>query len=138
MNEYLAQPMSTLWMLVFGIGFISTAIFLLLFAHCIRLIERRIRRDGREGSRPLDFGGSKIVTYAYAIVLPEHGALRIERLIDVRLVRRYANKVDRWRVTCGYYLFYCVPSENKVKRFNRFLNFSLIQSYANRGWFGNL
>lgn len=95
MNEYLAQPMSTLWMLVFGIGFISTAIFLLLFAHCIRLIERRIRRDGREGSRPLDFGGSKIVTYAYAIVLPEHGALRIERLIDVRLVRRYANKVDR-------------------------------------------
>jgi hypothetical protein len=43
----------------------------------------------------LDFGGRKIVTYAYAVALPEHPALRIERLIDIRLVRRYANKVDR-------------------------------------------
>lgn len=94
MNEYVAQPMSPLWMWFFGIGLISTAIFLLLFAHRVRLIERQIRKDGREESRPLDFGGSKIVTYAYAIVLPEHLALRIERLIDVRLVRRYANKVD--------------------------------------------
>jgi hypothetical protein len=95
MNEYVAQPMSDLCMWAFCIGLISTAIFLLLLAQrTMRRIEKQIRKDGLDMQQPLDFGGSKIVTYAYAIVLPEHLALRIERLIDVRLVRRYANKVD--------------------------------------------
>src|SRR6218665_362384 len=95
MNEYVAQPMSDWCMWVFGIGLISTAIFLLLFAQrTMRRIEKQIKKDNLQTQQPLDFGGSRIVTYAYAIVLPEHLALRIERLIDVRLVRRYANNVD--------------------------------------------
>lgn len=80
----------------FGIGIISTAISLLIFAQfTMRRIEKQIKSDGLDVQQPLDFGGSRIVTYAYAIVLPEHRALRIERLIDVRLVRRCANNVDR-------------------------------------------
>lgn len=94
MNDYVAHTMSPLWMWVFGIGFISTAIFLLLFAHRVRLIERKIKQKGRDGLRPLDLGGSKIVTYAYVIVFPEHIALRLERLIDANIVRGYATKTD--------------------------------------------
>ncbi len=96
MNEYVAQPMSDWCMWVFGIGLVSTAIFLLTFAQfTMRRIEKCIKNDCRDAQRPLDFGGSRVVTYAYAIALPEHLALRIQRLIDVRLVRHYANKVDR-------------------------------------------
>jgi hypothetical protein len=96
MNEYVAQPMSDLCMWMFGIGLISTAIFLLLFAQrTMRRIEKQVKKDNLQAQRSLDFGGSRVVTYAYAIVLPEHLALRIERLIDVRLVRHYANKADK-------------------------------------------
>lgn len=83
-------------MRVLGLGLISTAILLLIIAQfTMRRIEKQIKNEGRDMQRPLDFGGRKIVTYAYAVALPEHPALRIERLIDIRLVRRYANKVDR-------------------------------------------
>lgn len=95
MIEYVAQPMSNWLMWVFGIGAISTGIFLLLFAQLtMRRIEKQIKSDNALSYQPLDFGGSRIITYAYAIIFPEHIALRIARLIDVRLIRSYANKTD--------------------------------------------
>lgn len=95
MNEYVAQPMSLLCMWIFGLGLVSTAISLLSFAQfAMRRIEKQIKEAGRDTHQPLDFAGSKIVTYAYAIVLPERFALRLHRLIDAQIVRDYSNKTD--------------------------------------------
>lgn len=95
MNEYVAQPLSSLCMWIFGVGFASTAIFLLSFAQfTMRRIEKQIKKEEPVLQQPLGFGGSRIVTYAYSIVLPERLALRLERLIDVRIVREYSNKTD--------------------------------------------
>lgn len=95
MIEYVAQPMSNWFVWVFGTGAISTGVLLLLFAQLtMRRIEKQIKSDNALSYQPLDFGGSRIITYAYAIVFPEHIALRIARLIDVRLIRSYAHKAD--------------------------------------------
>ena len=85
-------------MWAFGIGALSSGIFLLIFAQfTMRRIEKQIKLDQSLSYEPLDFGGSRIITYAHAIILPEHIALRMNRLIDVSLVRRYTNKTDWWR-----------------------------------------
>lgn len=52
-----------------------------------------------------------VFTCAYAIVFPKKIALRIKRLIDVRLVRSYATKADWWRsllfiITSHFWFFF--------------------------------
>lgn len=84
------------WFTVFFFGFfIATAITWILFA---RLTMARIEKDIKGGGHPESFGwdgiGGRIVFYALAIVLPARAATRIDKLIDVNLVRRYATKID--------------------------------------------
>lgn len=97
MNEYIAQPISPWILWVFGIGVISSGLFLLVFAnYTMRRIEKQIKNDNISYHEPVDFGGSKVVTFAYAIIFPEHIAKRIERLIDVQTIRHHSNKLDWW------------------------------------------
>lgn len=97
MNEYVAQPMSDWCIWIFGLSFISTAIFLLAFAQfTMRRIEKQIKKDDVLHYKPLDFGGSRVVTYAYVIVFSERIALRMDRLLDVPVIRSYAAKSDWW------------------------------------------
>lgn len=104
MNEYVAQPMSDWCMWAFVTGLVGTAIFLLLFAQLtMRRIEKQIKQDKVETYQSLDFGGTRIITYAYVIVLPEKIASRMDRLINVGLVRHYANKRD-WFLGLGFIL----------------------------------
>ena len=101
MNEYVAPPLSDWCMWSFLIGLVSTAFFLLLFAQLtMRRIEKQIKNNNLKTYQPLDFGGSRIVTYAYVIVLPEKIAHRMKRIIDVELVRSYIRKSD-WFIGLG-------------------------------------
>src|SRR5690554_2243778 len=98
MNEYVAEPVSAWFMWVFGLGAVSTSISWLIFAPLtMRRIEKQMRQDGMPEGFIWDGIGGRVVFYAYAILFPEKGALRIERLIDVRCVRSYATKADWWR-----------------------------------------
>lgn len=82
----------------FLIGFGCTAISLFSFSWLtMRRIEKQIKKYHLTDVKPLDFGGDRTVIYALAIVSPEHMALRLERFLDVRVVRNCANKADRIR-----------------------------------------
>ena len=95
MNEYVAEPMSIWFMWFFGVGAMSSCILWLVFAQfTMRRIERQIKEAGISVGFLWDGLGGRIVFYGYAIALPERLALRIERLINVNLVRSYANKAD--------------------------------------------
>ena len=97
-NEYVAQPMNAWFMWFFGIGAIGTCFLWLTFAQfTMRRIEKQFKQDGAPVGFLWDGLGGRIVFYAYAILFPERCALRIERLINVRLVRSYATKADWWR-----------------------------------------
>ncbi len=83
------------------------AFFLLLFFTVIswlafsqltmRPIEKRMKTDGIPNSFSWDGVGIRVMSYAFAIVFPEKYALRLNRLIDAAVVRRYAHKPDWWR-----------------------------------------
>lgn len=82
-------------MWVFGVGFLSTVFFLLIFApFTMRRIENQAITEHPQYRKPLDFGGGSVIFYAYAILFPEHIALRIDRLLDVRTIRSYATNTD--------------------------------------------
>lgn len=82
----------------FGVGAMSSCILWLVFAQfTMRRIERQIKEAGISVGFLWDGLGGRIVFYGYAIALPERIALRIERLINVPLVRSYANQADWWR-----------------------------------------
>lgn len=87
------------WFYLFAlIFFILTAIAWILFARLtMARIEKSMEADGLPKGFAWDGVGGRVVFYAYAIILSEKNALRIERLIDVRLIRDYANANDWWR-----------------------------------------
>ncbi len=62
----------------------------------MRRIEKEIKRDGVDYIAPVSFGDGGMVYYAFAIVVTERAALRMERLIDARVARSYATKMDWW------------------------------------------
>ena len=57
-------------------------------------IEKNIRKDGHPESFVWDGIGGRIVFYALAIVLSKRIAMRMDKLIDVDLVRQYSTKKD--------------------------------------------
>jgi len=83
----------------FGTGMMATFISWLIFARLsMSRIERDMKRDKLADMFAWDGIGGRIIFYAYAIVLPERMATRIDgRLIDALLVRKYANYADRIR-----------------------------------------
>lgn len=84
----------------FGL-FIVTALTWILFARfSMARIEQSIKKNGYPESFAWDGVGGRIVFYALAIVLPEKLANRIDRLIDVSLVRRYATRKDWFFGVC--------------------------------------
>lgn len=60
-------------------------------------IEERMKADGIPNSFSWDGVGIRVMSYAFAIVFPEKLALRLNRLIDAEVVRRYADQSDWWR-----------------------------------------
>lgn len=74
----------------------ATFISWLVFARLsMARIERDMKRDKLTDMFAWDGIGGRIIFYAYAIVLPERIAKRIDgRLIDALLVRKYANYAD--------------------------------------------
>lgn len=57
----------------------------------MRPMERRMKADGIPNQFKWDGVGARISLYALAIVFPEKFALRFHRLMDVKLIRSYAN-----------------------------------------------
>ena len=81
----------------FGL-FIAAAISWITFARfSMRPLEKRMTADGIQIGFQWDGVGARIFSYAFAIVFPENFALRLTRLMDVKLIRSYANKADWWR-----------------------------------------
>lgn len=82
----------------FFILFFLTAISWITFAQfTMRPIEKRIKADGIPSNFLWDGVGARISFYAFAIVFPKKFALRLNRLIDVELIRRYADRSDWMR-----------------------------------------
>lgn len=80
--------------------FLATGISWLLFGRLtMARIERDIKADGLPRPSPWDGPGARILSYAYALALPEKWALRTvdTRLLDAELIRRYAIPADRIR-----------------------------------------
>lgn len=87
------------WSTVFFFAlFIASAISWLTFAQLsMRPMEKRMKADGVPNGFVWDGVGARIFSYAFAIVLPEKFALRLTRLMDVKLIRSYASRADWWR-----------------------------------------
>ena len=84
--------------IIFLTLFSLTAVSCLLLAQfTVRRIEKEIKRSEVAYEKAADFGGSRIVTYAYAVLLPERIAQRLAPLIDATLIRSYATGMDWWR-----------------------------------------
>ena len=87
---------ATFWytVLLFS-SFILMGIAWITFARLtMARIERDIKKGGLSASFLWDGLGGRIVFYALAIVLSTNKAQRINQLIDVSLVRKYANRGD--------------------------------------------
>jgi hypothetical protein len=82
--------------------FIATAISWISFARItMSRLETKMKSKTGEDSFEWDGVGIRIVFYAYAIVLPERYALRLERrLIKSSLVRNYSTPIDRMLGCC--------------------------------------
>lgn len=82
------------WAAAFTI--VPTLLTWMVFGRCMARIERAIKADGKPRPCPWDGPGARIVWYAWAIALPV-GRLNPldDPLIDVKLVRTYANSFDR-------------------------------------------
>lgn len=87
------------WMfLLSGVFFIFTTITWITFARfTMGRIEKSMKADGLPEGFLWDGLGGRVFFYAYAIIFTEQGAARIDRLINTKLVRSYANKSDWWR-----------------------------------------
>jgi hypothetical protein len=97
MEYQLTEPINDFFMWGFLILFLSSAFFLLTFAQfTMRRIEREIKRDVIDYVKPVNVGDGGLVSYAFAIVLPERPALRLAHFLDVELIRTYATKTDWW------------------------------------------
>lgn len=76
--------------------------WLLLARITLRNIENKIIVSGGQRPCPWDGLGSRIVFYAYGIVLPEKQAGRLERIYDVSLVRNHSTRTDK--ALCIFFL----------------------------------
>lgn len=98
MNELIDQPISPWYMWFVAIGFLFVGIFWLIFAQStMRRIEKALKADNAHNDFVWDGLGARIFSYAFAIVLPEKVAHRLNRLMDVKLIRSYATEADWWR-----------------------------------------
>lgn len=98
MDYVSTKSMNDWFFFTFLILFIFTAISCLAFAQfTLRRIEKQIKKDGISDYKALDFGGTRIVTYAYVILFSESISRRLAQLIDTDLIRNYANHADWWR-----------------------------------------
>lgn len=95
METQFSEPMSDWFFWFFLVGMLSTFITWIAFARLsMARIERALKADGADQGFHWDSLGGRIVFYALAIALPEKIAHRIDRLIDVSLVRSYSTKKD--------------------------------------------
>lgn len=76
--------------------FVLTAVSWIFFARfTMGRIEKRIAKDGFADNLDWDGVGARTILYAYAIVLPEKYASRLEkRLLNSSLIRKYATSSD--------------------------------------------
>ena len=97
--EYASSNTLTDWFFtIFLTLFALPAVSCLALAQLtMRRIEKQIKKDEISHNQALDFGGSRIVTYAYVILLPKRFAQRLTPIIDAELIRSYATKIDWWR-----------------------------------------
>jgi hypothetical protein len=80
----------------FGISASFAMLSWLLLARITMVnIERRIIASGGQRPCPWDGVGSRIVFYAYGIILPEQRAKRLGRIFDVSLIRNHATYRDK-------------------------------------------
>jgi hypothetical protein len=94
--EYVAEPLSDWFFWFFLIGALCTSVTWLVFARLsMARIKRKLKDGGAADLVPWDGISGGIVFIAHAIALPERYALKINRLIDVRLVRAHAQPKDR-------------------------------------------
>ncbi len=95
MEHEITKPIDEFLMWGFLALFIIAAICVLTFAHfTMRRIEKEIKRDGVDYIPPISFSDGGMVYYAFAIVVTERAAVRLERLINASVVRSYATKTD--------------------------------------------
>lgn len=98
--EYTAPPMSD-WILWPAVA-TMLAMFMswMFFGRRMARIEKAIKRDGKPRPCPWDGPGARIVWYAWALAFPV-GRLNPldDPFIDVQLVRRYSNHIDRVAAT---------------------------------------
>lgn len=85
------------WFSVLFLGcFAVMGVSWILFARLsMARIERAMEKDGAQKKFQWDGVGGRIVFYALVIVLPENKAERMNQLIDVALVRKYALRRDK-------------------------------------------
>lgn len=77
---------------------LATAISWITFAQLsMRPIEKSMKNDGVLNGFDKGGIGGRIFDYAFAIALPEKLALRLNSLMDVKLIRAYASEADRLR-----------------------------------------
>lgn len=80
---------------LFFLFFICTGITWIIFAQfTMRPIEKRMKADAIANNFLWDGVGARISFYAFAIVFPRKLALRLDRLMNVEAIRRYAGKSD--------------------------------------------
>jgi hypothetical protein len=94
--EYVAEPMNDWFFWFFLVGALSTCFIWLAFARLsMARIKKQLKSEGVTGFVPWDGISGGIVFFAYAIALPERFALKINRLIDVELIRAHARRKDQ-------------------------------------------
>lgn len=94
--EYVAEPMNDWFFWFFLVGALSTFFIWLGFARLsMARIKKQLKSEGVTDFVPWDGISGGIVFFAYAIALPERFALKINRLIDVELIRAHARRKDQ-------------------------------------------
>jgi hypothetical protein len=89
------MPLKFWFVVLFVNLFIAMAITWILFARLsMARIERQMKQDNRLIGFEWDGIGSRIFLYAFAIVFSDARAKRIDRLINVSLVRSYSTHGD--------------------------------------------
>ncbi len=94
--QYVAEPMSDWFFWFFLIGAFCTSFAWLAFARLsMARIKQQLKTEGIADPVSWDGISGGIVFFAHAIALPERFALKINRLIDVKLVRSHAHSKDQ-------------------------------------------
>lgn len=82
---------------LFGICMISSFVLWLVFTRfTMARIEKQIKQDQLNPGFSWDGVGGRTLLYAYALLTSERHAVRMGKLVDVRLIKLYANRADWW------------------------------------------